>query len=236
MLRDRSTARSLWVVRRLSVASNVRLCFGSVWHCRPTSSTPRTHPHCLFIWIWLGIYRILWIFSYFSVIFLEPVPIWQEKGASHSSVLACQHSRFPAFYCGCSGMLTFWFKPWGQSNTLCIALSFILAVPLAFIPSTYLSSVSSHSPNCFCLAVSQKLSNVSLRAVCSISASLAFISVPDFPLLLFLVLSPVRPPFVIQPHCACQTTLNLITDTADLLTCWCLVLSYLITVNQESSV
>ncbi len=51
----------------------------------------------------------------------------------------------------------------------------------------YLLSVSSHSPYRFCLAVSQKLSNVSLRAVWSSSATLSFISVSDFPLLLFLV-------------------------------------------------
>ncbi len=199
-----------------------------MWHCRPTSSTPRTHPCYLFIWIWLGIYHILWIFSYFSVISLEPVPIWQGKGAFHSSVFACQRSRFPAFYCGCSGMLTSRFKPWGQSNTLCIALSFILAVPLALIPSPF---IFYHLFPPTHLIVSQKLSNASLCVVCSSFPTLSFISVPGFPLLLFLV-------YLLPGHrlWSSQTTLNLSTITGDLLTVWCLVLSYLITANQESSV
>lgn len=50
-----------------------------------------------------------------------------------------------------------------------------------------LSSVSTHSPYRFCLAVSQKLSNASLCAVCSSFPTLSFISVCDFPLLLFLI-------------------------------------------------
>lgn len=51
----------------------------------------------------------------------------------------------------------------------------------------FLSFVSTHSPYRFCLAVSQKLSNVSLCAVCSSFSTLSFISVSDFPLFLFLV-------------------------------------------------
>ncbi len=95
----------------------------------------------------------------------------------------------------------------------------------------FLSSVSTHSPYRFCLAVSQKLSNASLCVVCSSFPTLSFISVPGFPLLLFLV-------YLLPGHrlWSSQTTLNLSTITGDLLTVWCLVLSYLITANQESSV